>query len=92
MADKEVAVVGAGLVGSLMAVLLAKKEFQVDVFERRPDLRKATAIGGRSINLALSDRGFKALEMADFADEIRDRKSTRLNSSHSVKSRMPSSA
>ena len=71
MADKEVAVVGAGLVGSLMAVLLAKKEFQVDVFERRPDLRKATAIGGRSINLALSDRGFKALEMADFADAIR---------------------
>ena len=72
MKDKKVAVVGAGLVGSLHAVLLAKKGFQVDVFERRPDLRKADVIGGRSINLALSNRGFKALEMAGIADEIRE--------------------
>src|SRR5690554_2753433 len=71
MEDKKVAVVGAGLVGSLLAVLLAKKGMEVDVFERRPDLRKAKAIGGRSINLALSNRGFKALEMAGFADEIK---------------------
>jgi len=71
MEDKKVAVVGAGLVGSLLAVLLAKKGMNVDVFERRPDLRKAKAIGGRSINLALSDRGFKALERAGFADEIK---------------------
>lgn len=72
MKDKKVAVVGAGLVGSLHAVLLAKKGFQVDVFERRPDLRKADIIGGRSINLALSNRGFKALEMAGIAEEIRE--------------------
>jgi len=72
MKDKKVAVVGAGLVGSLHAVLLAKKGFQVDVFERRPDLRKADVIGGRSINLALSNRGFKALEKAGIADEIRE--------------------
>ncbi len=71
MSNKKVAVIGAGLVGSLHAVLLAKKGFQVDVFERRPDLRKADVIGGRSINLALSNRGFKALEMAGIADEIR---------------------
>lgn len=71
MKDKRVAVVGAGLVGSLLAVLLAQKGMQVDVFERRPDLRKAKKIGGRSINLALSDRGFKALEMAGFAEEIK---------------------
>ena len=71
MKNKKVAVVGAGLVGSLHAVLLAKKGFDVTVFERRPDLRKADVIGGRSINLALSDRGFKALEMAGIADEIR---------------------
>ena len=68
---KKVAVVGAGLVGSLHAIILAKKGFDVSVFERRPDLRKADVIGGRSINLALSDRGFKALEMAGVADEIR---------------------
>lgn len=72
MEEKKVAVVGAGLVGSLMAVLLAEKGMQVDVFERRPDLRKAKAIGGRSINLALSNRGFKALALAGFDKEIRD--------------------
>lgn len=71
MKDKKVAVVGAGLVGSLLAVLLAKEGMQVDVFERRPDLRKAKKIEGRSINLALSNRGFKALEKAGFADEIK---------------------
>jgi kynurenine 3-monooxygenase len=71
MEIKKVAVIGAGLVGSLHAILLAKKGLQVDVFERRPDLRKADVIGGRSINLALSDRGFKALEYAGVADDIR---------------------
>lgn len=71
MSKKNVAVIGAGLVGSLHAILLAKKGMTVDVFERRPDLRKAEVIGGRSINLALSNRGFKALEMAGIADEIR---------------------
>lgn len=72
MENKKVAVVGAGLVGSLHAVLLAKNGFEVDVFERRPDLRKADIVGGRSINLALSNRGFKALEYAGVADEIRE--------------------
>lgn len=71
MKGKKVAVIGAGLVGSLLAVLLAKRGIKVDVYERRPDLRKAKAIGGRSINLALSNRGFKTLEMANFAEEIK---------------------
>jgi kynurenine 3-monooxygenase len=71
MQKKNVAVVGAGLVGSLHAILLAKKGMNVDVFERRPDLRKAEVIGGRSINLALSNRGFKALDKAGIAEEIR---------------------
>lgn len=68
---KKIAIVGAGLVGSLQAILMAKKGYQVDVFERRPDLRKADEIGGRSINLALSDRGWKALELAGISDEIK---------------------
>lgn len=72
MKNKKVAVVGAGLVGSLQAILLAKKGYEVDVFERRNDLRKADFIGGRSINLALSNRGFKALEIAGVADKIRE--------------------
>ena len=67
----KIAVVGAGLVGSLQAILLAKKGYQVSVFERRPDLRKAKLIAGKSINLALSDRGWKALELAGIDQEIR---------------------
>lgn len=68
---QNVAVVGAGLVGSLQAILLAKRGFKVDVYERRPDLRKAEILAGRSINLALSDRGWKALDKAGISDEIR---------------------
>jgi kynurenine 3-monooxygenase len=69
---KKVAVVGAGLVGSLQAVFLAQKGFEVDVFERRPDLRKAALLAGRSINLALSDRGWKALEKIGIDQEIKE--------------------
>lgn len=60
MADK-VCVVGAGLVGSLLAAQLAKKGFSVDLYERRSDLRRNDISAGRSINLALSDRGLRAL-------------------------------
>lgn len=49
------------MVGSLLAATLAKKGFNVDLYERRPDLRRADIAAGRSINLALSDRGLKAL-------------------------------
>ena len=69
---KNIAVVGAGLVGSLQAILLAQKGYTVSVFERRKDLRKAKLISGKSINLALSDRGWKALELAGIAEEIRE--------------------
>ncbi len=69
---EKIAIVGAGLVGSLQAILLAKKGYNVSVFERRSDLRKAELIAGRSINLALSDRGWKALELAGIAQDIRE--------------------
>lgn len=65
----EIALVGAGLVGSLMAIFLAKRGFSVDVFERRPDMRKEKISAGRSINLAISTRGIKALLQAGL-DEI----------------------
>src|SRR3989442_10674040 len=57
----KVIIIGAGLAGSLMAIYLAKRGIQVDVFEARADMRKETVEGGRSINLALSDRGIAAL-------------------------------
>lgn len=66
-----ITVVGAGLVGSLLSIYLAKRGFKVDVYERRPDMRIAEIAAGRSINLALSDRGWRGLEGAGIADEIR---------------------
>lgn len=68
---QKVAITGAGLVGSLLAMFLAKRGLAVNIFERRPDMRKQTVDGGRSINLALSDRGWKALEEVGVADAIR---------------------
>jgi len=63
-------IVGGGLVGALLATLLAQRGFQVDVFERRPDPRKAGYAGGRSINLALAERGLHGLRLAGLTDEI----------------------
>src|SRR5688500_18211503 len=62
---------GAGLVGSLLSIFLAKRGHKITVFERRPDMRKEAVVAGRSINLALSDRGWKALETVGIADDIR---------------------
>jgi kynurenine 3-monooxygenase len=67
---ENIAIIGAGLVGSLQAIYLAKQGHQVHVFERRSDLRKAEILAGRSINLALSDRGWKALEGVGVDKEI----------------------
>lgn len=68
---KSIAISGAGLVGSLTAIYLKKRGYDVTVFERRHDMRKSGAEGGRSINLALSNRGIRALEEVGLADELR---------------------
>ncbi len=68
---KEISIVGAGLVGSLLGIYLTKKGHSVSVFERRADMRKGSAYAGRSINLALSDRGIKALEEVGIMNDIR---------------------
>jgi len=69
---KEVTIVGAGLVGSLWAVYLSKAGYKVQIFERRSDIRKAEISAGKSINLALSDRGWKALKGAGVDHLIRE--------------------
>ncbi|MFP2925612.1 FAD-dependent oxidoreductase [Pyxidicoccus sp. 3LG] len=56
-----VTVVGAGLVGSLLAMYLARRGHSVEVLERRPDMRREVIDAGRSINLAISTRGLHAL-------------------------------
>lgn len=56
-----VAIIGAGLAGSLLAIYLAKRGIKVDVYEARGDMRLEKVAAGRSINLALSDRGIAAL-------------------------------
>ncbi len=63
--DKHLTIVGAGLAGSLLATLLAKRGWQIDVYERRGDPRVSGYAGGRSINLALAERGLHALRNAD---------------------------
>ncbi len=66
----KIAVVGSGLVGSLLAVYLRKEGHTVHVFDRSPDIRKIQ-FSGRSINLAMSHRGWKALDTVGIGDEVR---------------------
>ena len=70
-AANSVTIMGAGLVGSLLSLYLARRGHAVQVFERRPDPRRADVHEGRSINLALSDRGWKALGGVGVANDIR---------------------
>ena len=70
--SKSVNIIGAGLVGSLLSIYLAKRGYKIDLFERRPDMRTANIYAGKSINLALSDRGWKGLEGVGIADEIKN--------------------
>ncbi|MDZ4795269.1 MAG: NAD(P)/FAD-dependent oxidoreductase [Bacteroidota bacterium] len=69
---KEITIIGAGLVGSLLSIYLSKRGHTVRIYERRSNMRKAQLSAGRSINLALSDRGLLALEKVGLADEIKE--------------------
>jgi len=60
--NKHIVIVGAGLGGAYLAALLAKEGYQIDVFEKRNDLRSVTLPSGKSVNLGLSKRGLTALD------------------------------
>jgi kynurenine 3-monooxygenase len=62
--------IGSGLAGGLLAAYLGRREYEVDLYERRGDPREGNIIGGRSINLALSTRGIHALQQIGVADEV----------------------
>jgi kynurenine 3-monooxygenase len=68
--SQKITLIGAGLVGALLATLLAQRGFSVEVFERRPDPRKFGFLGGRSINLALAERGWHGLRVAGLQKRI----------------------
>ncbi len=67
---KKIAVVGSGLVGSLLAIYLKKAGHSVHVYDRSPDIRKV-AFSGRSINLVMSTRGWKTLEDIGLDEAVR---------------------
>lgn len=69
---KSVIVVGAGLVGTLLAIRLAQLDYEVSLFDSRSDMRNAQMKSGRSINLALSDRGLRALNLIGLEEEARN--------------------
>lgn len=72
MNKEKIIIVGAGLCGSLLAIRLAQRGYKISLYERRPDMRKTNTEAGRSINLALSARGLKALEIASLQEKVLD--------------------
>jgi kynurenine 3-monooxygenase len=66
-----ITLVGAGLAGPLLAISLVQRGFRVEIYERRPDMRRVRGSAGRSINLAISTRGIHALREAGLWDEMR---------------------
>jgi len=68
--SKNIAIIGSGLVGSLLAIYLKKMGHTITVFDRRPDIRNIK-FSGRSINLAMSNRGWQSLAEVGIADEIK---------------------
>ncbi len=69
--SEKVTLVGAGLNGPLLAILLMRRGFSVEIYERRPDMRRVRTSAGRSINLALSTRGIHALRQAGLWEKMR---------------------
>jgi kynurenine 3-monooxygenase len=67
---RSVTILGAGLVGSLLSIILRKRGYEVTIYERRPDMRSASIAAGRSINLAMSARGWKALDLAGLRKDM----------------------
>lgn len=68
--QQNILIIGAGLCGSLLALRMGQRGFNVTVMEKRPDLRKVEISAGRSINLAFSDRGIKAMKLVGIEEQV----------------------
>jgi kynurenine 3-monooxygenase len=68
--ERHITLIGAGLAGSLLAIYLARRGHRVTVYEWRPDLRRVEIPAGRSINLALANRGIAALAALGLMDDV----------------------
>jgi len=69
--QQNILIIGAGLCGSLLALRLGQRGYNVTVYEMRPDLRKVDISAGRSINLAFSNRGNKAMKLVGIEDKVK---------------------
>ena len=69
--QQNILIIGAGLCGSLLALRLGQRGYNVSVYEMRPDLRKVDISAGRSINLAFSNRGNKAIKLVGLEDKVK---------------------
>ena len=67
-----ITIIGSGLAGPLLGISLVKRGFSVEIYERRPDMRRVRVSAGRSINLAVSTRGIHALREAGLWDSMKN--------------------
>ena len=70
--QEHILIIGAGLCGSLLALRMAQRGYKITLVEKRPDLRTVHQDAGRSINLALSDRGLKAMRLVGLEERMRE--------------------
>lgn len=68
--SRSLSIIGAGLAGSLLAIVLSRQGWQITLYERRGDPRISDYESGRSINLALAERGRHALRQAGVEDAV----------------------
>ena len=68
--SETITLIGAGLNGPLLALGLVKRGFTIEIYERRPDMRRVRMSAGRSINLAISTRGIHALKEVGLWSEM----------------------
>jgi len=71
VSETQITIAGAGPVGALLAVILGRKGYNINLLESRPDSREHDIYQGKSINIALSDRGWLALESVGIAEQVR---------------------